>query len=409
MKYPGRIRSILISALGGLATGVILCRICRFPATGFIPVAAAGFLGGFMGAITLEKEKGPAFCLFLSGLVLAAVLSFLYYKSLLPPLVAAGLYLLAFGALYKSGCGFYGPLGVWSTLFLCLALWSAGPFGRGWKHLLSCCCILCLIFTLDGFRDSSIRRALHRKRNQNISVSPDGLIQQHRRLMLYFLIGSFLLGLISFGAADLLISLLRNTAEGGLHGIVQLFQWCFELMEKALQWFSDLFPDLPPDEYPAVEDDLVRHHSTSGAGSAIFTLLLIICTVMVCAAAFVAAGTVLIRSRIKSSQDTTPDYEVEIEDLERPKLRLLLRKSLRISRNRDFSDRRQKIRFIFQQMLIKKTKQDPMAYFHTPNELLDPTTPGETAFISLYNRVRYGDSPVSDEELETAEEYYKRL
>jgi hypothetical protein len=182
------------------------------------------------------------------------------------------------------------------------------------------------------------------------------------------------------------------------------------LITFIIQWFSDLFPDIPEDE-PSGASTASNEQPiyTGGDGSWLSTVLLVLLFVALAIGLCAAAGACLLRARKRAKkQETVSDFVDEVEKLERPK-GFLRRKQRGRQKLSDFRSPNMKLRFVFQQLLRKKQKTQPQAITKTPNELRDDTVQDEETVISAYNRVKYAQGEVTPEELQAAERYLKHL
>jgi hypothetical protein len=182
------------------------------------------------------------------------------------------------------------------------------------------------------------------------------------------------------------------------------------LITFIIQWFSDLFPDLPEDgPGEGLSRDIDQPVYTGGDGSWLSTVLLVLLFVALAIGLCAAAGACLLRARKRAKkQETVSDFVDEVEKLERPK-GFLRRKQRGRQKLSDFRSPNMKLRFVFQQLLRKKQKTQPQAITKTPNELRDDTVQDEETVISAYNRVKYAQGEVTPEELQAAERYLKHL
>lgn len=408
MKSDGRIRSMLLCVLGSFSVGVLLCQIKDISLWGAAVFLIAGILGSTAGALaTGSKSKGILVLLGI-GLLSSAAVAVWRFGGFLMPIFSCVIYMLTLGALIVSGYGFYGPLGVWSTILSALSAIAA----TGVLSLLTLCITIgCLILTTDGFRDSSLRKSQHKKREYKTVDNPGHMVQHSYILLGLFLAVALLFGVVTLGLSSGLVNGAKRAMEEGTGGIGAVLNWIFWLIEAAIQWFSDLFPDLEPGRgTPAESGERDIPIYQGGDGSRILTLIMVIVFVCACLLLSIMAGRLLLKSRKNAKNtDGVCDFEDEIEELERPRFGLRWRLGKKKQHYRDIQDPALKIRYVFQQLLRRKSKNDGTAIVKTPNELLDTTVPDEETLICAYNRVKYACGNVSGTELEAAERYLRHL
>jgi amino acid transporter len=270
--------------------------------------------------------------------------------------------------------------------------------------------LLALGLTLDGLRDSSMRKGQLRGRDSAHLENPGRLLEHSYGLLALFALGAVVLGLLTYGFSHYLGQGISALAGGSVAGVSGLLRWIVWLITFIIQWFSDLFPDLPddgPGEGLSRNTDQMVY--TGGDGSWLSTVLLVILLVTLAIGLCVAAGAVLLGARKRAKkQESVSDFVDEVEKLERPK-GFLRRKQRGKQKLSDFQSPNMKLRFVFQQLLRKKQKTQPDAITRTPNELRDDTVRDEETVIAAYNRVKYAQGDVSPEELQAAERYLKHL
>jgi hypothetical protein len=315
--------------------------------------------------------------------------------------------LLSAGALLVSGYGFYTPLGIWTLVLLGLSVPAAGKLGLtapGTAALL-----LALGLTLDGLRDSSMRKGQLRGRDSTHLENPGRLLEHSYGLLAIFTLGAVIFGLLTFGFSHYLRQGISALAGGSVAGVSGILRWIVWLITFILQWFSDLFPDIQEEHHGGGADSSDQPVYTGGDGSWLSTVLLVLLFVTLAVGLCTAAGVALLGARKRAKkQEAVSDFVDEIERLERPK-GFLRRKNRGRQKLSDFQSPDLKLRFVFQQLLRKKQKTRPDALTRTPNELKDDTVRDEETVIAAYNRVKYAQGDVSPEELRAAERYLKHL
>lgn len=408
MKSDGRLRSVLLGILGSFSVGVLLCQIKDISLRGAAVFLIAGILGSAAGALATGEKNKVSSVLLVVGFLCSAAIAVWRFGGFLMPIFGCIIYMLTFGALIVSGYGFYGPLGVWSTILSALSAIAA----TGTLSLLTLfITVVCLILTTDGFRDSSLRKSQHKKRDYKTVDNPGHVVQHSYVLLGLFLVGAMLFGIVTLGLSSGIVNGAKQAMTSGTSGIGAALNWIFWLIGVVIQWFSDLFPDLEPGHGTHVENserDIPNYQG--GDGSWIWTLIMVL--VFVCASLMLAAvaGRMILKSRKNAKNtDGVCDFEDELEELERPRFGFRWRSRKKKQRYRDIQDPALKIRYVFQQLLRRKAKDDGAAVVKTPNELLDTNVPDEETLICAYNRVKYACADVSGEALEAAERYLKHL
>jgi hypothetical protein len=408
MKYWGQLRGILLCGLGGLGVGMLLCGLLGLSPAGVGILGLTGLLGGAVGAIALEKKNSAAGALL--GLMLLAVagLGIWWFRDALVVIFVVLTGLLSAGALLVSGYGFYTPLGIWSLVLLALSVPAAGKLGLTLPG--TAALLLALGLTLDGLRDSSMRKSQLRGRDSAHLENPGKLLEHSYGLLAIFALGAVVLGLLTYGFSHYLGKGISALAGGSVAGVSGILRWIVWLITFIIQWFSDLFPDLPEDgPGEGISRDIDQPIYTGGDGSWLSTLLLVILLVTLAIGLCVATGAALLGARKRAKkQEAVSDFVDEIERLERPR-GFLHRKTRGRQKLSDFRSPNMRLRFVFQQLLRKKQKTRPDALTRTPNELKDDTVRDEATVIAAYNRVKYAQGDVSPEELRAAERYLKQL
>ena len=396
----------VLGALGALGAGLIYCRALDLaPVFSLIP-AAAGLLGGITGTLSFGRSNLTA-GLLLGLSALAGFWGGLYgLEGIVGGLFTAAAATLVFAAISFWGYGFCGHLGCWSVILLASALFLTRSFGAWWQTLASLCTVLSLLLTLDGFRDNALRKSQHLGSGAPMT-DPGHIRRGSLRLFLLFLLGSLLAALLGYllvtllsGSAAQLWAQVRETA-------MAFYNWLGVWIERFRAWFLGLFQ-------PGVDRDTTHVKEIRGGKplpgivAAAGTALMVICFIigMGLFVGAILAVRHIVRVRPKVTRQTV-DFVDEIEDLERPKgrLRSLLRRRV-FGKMSDYQGA-MKIRFAFQQLLRRRRETDPMAYTKTPNELRQPGQADQDALIDAYNRVRYGQGGVSEEDIAAAERVLK--
>jgi hypothetical protein len=407
MKYWGQLRGILLCGLGGLGVGMLLCGLLRLSPSGVAILVLAGLLGGTVGAAALERKNRMAGLLL--GLMLLAVagLGIWWFRDALVVIFVVLTGLLSAGAMLVSGYGFYTPLGIWTLVLLALSIPAATKLGLTVPGTVAL--LLALGLTLDGLRDSSMRKGQLRGRDSAHLENPGHLLEHSYGLLAIFALAAVALGLLTFGFSHYLGKGISALAGGSVTGVSRILRWIVWLITFIIQWFSDLFPDLQEDHHGGGSGSSDQPVYTGGDGSWLSTVLLVLLFVTLAIGLCVATGAVLLGARKRAKkQEAVSDYVDEIERLERPRS-FLRRKTRGRQKLSDFQSPDLKLRFVFQQLLRKKQKTQPGAITRTPNELRDDTVHDEATVIAAYNRVKYAQGDVSPEELRAAERYLKHL
>ncbi len=403
MKCLGQVRNVLLCGLGSLGAGVLLTGLLGLPAYQIALFVAAGLLGSGIGAITLEKSQKWLIGLLSGGLVVTVVAGMVCLRDGFAAILLTVLYALTAGASVLGGFGYYGPTGWWCLVILALAYLTGQDNG-----MLLVAMLLAIVLTLDGFRDSAMRKAQLQDRYVKRLSNPSGILGYSVLLlgiMLPVLLG---IGLLAMLLGDRLTGALGKISLGSAHGASKLLYWLNWLITTFLEWFRSLFgtPDKPGGTGGG-GDDYVPDIYTGGPGSWLLTILLVAATAVLLLSVAAGAGTVLLRQRKRPREEAeNQDYIDEIEQLERP-ARKRRKWFERKQRMEDFESPSMKIRFAFQQLLRRREQTEPMAYTKTPNELREQDKADANAIINAYNRVKYGTGAVTEQELQAARRYVK--
>lgn len=405
----GRIRGILLVGLSGFGLGLILCRLYdRSPLLSLI-FALSGFLGAVAGAISTGRSDRSSYGIMATGVLLGGSLGAISLPGYFLPMLNLGVCLLGLGALVASGYGFYGPLGVWGTLISGTAMLVAGHWGKTWQMIALGAMLAILLFTLDGFRDTSMRKSQHKNRSFSHIGNP-GNIQKHSFILLgIFLALALGVSLICWGMQSLFVEIFRSIFTRGNWLYDAFIQWIEPIMEAFLLWLrSRLKQDSGGGGHRDSEIIDTGFKGMPYVGSALATTLLIVAFVVLCGALALGVGGLMIHRRTKKREAREPeDFEDFVEKLEHPGLFHRWRKRREKNQLRDYHTPAMKIRFIFQQLLWKKQKKHGNAISKTPNELLDESVADEDVLIRAYNQVKYGHGQISKEDLAAAERYYQ--
>lgn len=403
MKCLGQVRNVLLCGLGSLGAGVLLTGLLGLPAYQIALFVAAGLLGSGIGAITLEKSQKWLIGLLSGSLVVTVVAGMVCLRDGFAAILLTVLYALTAGASVLGGFGYYGPTGWWCLVILALAYLTGQDNG-----MLLGAMLLAIVLTLDGFRDSAMRKAQLQDRYVKRLSNPSGILGYSVLLlgiMLPVLLG---IGLLAMLLGDRLTGALGKISLGSAHGASKLLYWLNWLITTFLEWFRSLFgtPDKPGGTGGG-GDDYVPDIYTGGPGSWLLTILLVAATAVLLLSVAAGAGTVLLRQRKRPREEAeNQDYIDEIEQLERP-ARKRRKWFERKQRMEDFESPSMKIRFAFQQLLRRREQTEPMAYTKTPNELREQDKADANAIINAYNRVKYGTGAVTEQELQAARRYVK--
>lgn len=405
----GRIRGILLSGLSGFGLGLILCRLYdRSPLLSLI-FSLSGFLGAVAGAVSTGRSNRGSFGIMAAGVLLGGGLGAVFLPGYFFPVLNLGVCLLGLGALVATGYGFYGPLGVWGTLISGTAMVVAGHWGKTWQMIALGAMLVILLLTLDGFRDSSLRKSQHKNRSFSHIGNPGNIRRHSFVLVAVFLALALGLSLICWGMQSLFVGIFRSIFTRGNWLYDAFVQWIEPIMEAFLLWLrSRLNQDSGGGGGGDSEIIDTGFKRMPYVGSALATTLLITAFVVLCGALALGVGGLMIHRRAKKREAREPeDFEDFVEKLEHPGLFHRLKKRREKNRLRDYDTPAMKIRFIFQQLLWKKQKKQGDAISKTPNELLDESVADEDVLIRAYNQVKYGHGQISKEDLAAAERYYQ--
>ena len=404
MIFWNRCRTILLCCLGGLGAGLILTWLWNSSSWSFLYFGFSGLLGSTLGLFALSPRK--FYIAFAAALLAAAGMGLGLFGTVSGLLTAAAVCVLAFAAAVKCGHGFYGPLGIWSTLLL---LAGALLQRSGWGCF---CAAIALLLCLDGFRDRSLRQSIHGKKDSSIAGFPAGLTGHS-----FFLYGGF--ALLAFAGALGLWGLAR-----ALSGTAKLlFHWLLTgtgtlgyglalLLKRFMDWLLYLLRLIPTPGGSSSSDEsrYIPNLAPYDGGNRTSTIILILLVAAGIIGLASVLGIALKRSlgRSRSEKVEQPDYVDEIERLHHPGFHLF-RGWSRKQKLSDFSSNAMKIRFLFQQLLKTRSRQDSSAFSKTPNELRQSQASGEQTLIDAYNRVRYGQGGATAEEVSAAVQWLRQV
>lgn len=402
------IRTILICALGAFGGGIVFSRAMGYGPEGAFLFSLCGLGAGWAAGCSLTGRWPPAVP---GGLfALAGVIACgMYYQE-----AAMGAFAAVAGAICVLGVrlcgfGFHGGVGAWSLTLSVLGLLFTTGCSLVWQTVAAIAGILNLLLYLEGLRYASLRKGHFLKDN----VPSIGRSQaQSIGNFAVFLACAVPLGLLFWGLWLVIGEAVLNGLKEAAKGTGGLIAAIARAIEDFYIWLLQFFRmDPPTDKNPSGDGGSGKGFSVEVAG-----LISVMGTAaMVAAACFLVAGVGIYVARrgfrIARRYRQEEDYEDFDEELERPKGNLLGRLLRRLQKQRisDFSDPSMKVRFAFQQLLRKKQKEQGTVFHKTPNELLDPTIPGEEALVNAYNRVKYAKIAATPEEAAAAERYVKEL
>ena len=402
MKCLGKVRNVLLCGLGSLGAGVLLTGLLGMRAYQIALFVAAGLLGSGIGAITLEKSQKWLIGLLSGGMAVTVVAGMVCLRDGFAAILLTVLYALTAGASVLGGFGYYGPTGWWCLVILALAYLTGQDNG-----ILLGAMLLAIVLTLDGFRDSAMRKAQLQDRYVKRLSNPSGILGYSILLlgiMLPVLLG---IGLLAMVLGNCLIGALGMVGEKSAPGVLRVMTWIRELLLAFLAWLRSLFHFKKGIDSAEPPSDYVPDDYTGGPGSWLLTILLVAATAVLLLSVAAGAGTVLLRQMKRPREEAeNQDYIDEIEQLERP-VRKRRKWFERKQRMEDFESPSMKIRFAFQQLLRRREQTEPMAYTKTPNELREQDKADANAVINAYNRVKYGTGGVTEQELQAARRYVK--
>lgn len=402
------IRTLLICALGAFGGGIVFCRAMGYGPEGAFLFSLCGLGTGWAAGCSLIRKwlmAIPGGILALTGIIASGI----FHQDAAMGAFAAVAGAISVLGVRLCGFGFHGGVGAWSLTLSVLGLVFTMGCGLVWQTAAAVAAILDLLLYLEGLRYGSLRKGHFLK--DNVPSLGRSQLQSVSQFAV-FLACAVPVGLLFWGLwlviGDVILEGLKNAAKGTGGFIAAIAQ----AIEDFYIWLLQFFRVDPPVGGSRVgNDDDGRGFSIGVQG-----LLSTAGTVaMVAAACFLVAGVGFYVARkgfkIARWKRQEEDYEEFDEELERPKGSLLRRffNRLRKQKISDFSDPSMKVRFAFQQLLRKKQKEQGSVFHKTPNELLDPTIPGEEALVNAYNRVKYAKSTATPEEAAAAEAYVRTL
>lgn len=400
------LRAILSGSLGAFGCGLLLCRIMGYEPEGSIMLFLSGLGAAWAGNWSLTKRWHLAAT---GGILLlgAAIFCGIFHRNWGMGFMAGAAGGLCLMAVRFCGFGYRGTLGAWSLVLSVFGLICAGKYGVLWQSLALGNALAALLCYLEGSRYSSLRRGHFMGdtvpgfgRPQTLSVAN----------FVLFLAVALPLGVLGWGLWIIVGDAVTAALADGTRNAVWGIRWLLDAIERfyvfVLQFFQ---PEPPVDRSPSGSDQ--RDVGFSNAAVGVISTLGTVALLVAAASILAGVGIAVVRKGFKPGlkKQVTQDYEETVENLKRPKNNLLKKLMDRMKKQKisDFSDPALKIRFAFQQLLIKKQKEQACVFHKTPNELLNPDVPGEEALVHAYNRVRYANGMPTKAEIAAAEQYVK--
>ncbi len=402
MKELGPIRTVLLCCLGSLGAGILLTGLLDLPEYHTALFVAAGLLGSGIGVITLGKSQKWMIGLLSGGLTVTVVAGVVCLRDGFAAILLTVLYALTVGATVLGGYGYYGPTGWWCLVILALA-YLTGQY----NGILLGAMLLGIVLTMDGFRDSAMRKSQLQNRYVKRLSNPSGILGYSVLLLCIMLPVLLGVGLLTMLLGNQLTDALGEISTKSAPGLLKVMTWIQGLILAFWRWFRSLFHFKKGIDSVESPGEYVPKQYSGGPGSWLMTILLVAATAVLLLSIAAGAGTVLLRWQKRPRQESeVQDYIDEIEQLERP-IRKRRKWFNRKQRFEDFGSPAMKIRFAFQQLLRRREQTEPMACTKTPNELREQDSADADTVIDAYNRVKYGTGGVTEQELQAARRYVK--
>lgn len=414
--------------------GVLVEQLCGHPLYRccFIPCVAV--LGHILGRISLKKQSSVAMILCGAGAIIALALSLLLGPGLLLVTILEAVLSLFFAVFFfftarKAGYAVYAPMAVTGILIHIVVLICCTGFQ--WDDAVgsftSTVAIIYFLLSLFSFSSKGLRKSMHKGSGEKRVTYPAGMQM-----------GNFLLvtGFI------LIAAFISN-----IHPIFVIFSKGFMFVLKAIVLFFSLFTGLfsrragsvPLTEEaaakPVSSEDNIMAYAAKGEATWITTMVEIIA--FICVLLFVMYAMYKLMMKLRASGSRLPaflrnlrdkfspmdeeDYVDETESLMDAKKMLSdtgarLKNTLKKLRERpqkidDFTDPRMKVRFAFQQLLIRVSKRNPAVLHETPNEIYRDEYKDEAEFrefLDHYNEARYSNSVLGQDAADSAESILKQ-
>ncbi len=402
MKFWNPLRNFLLCEFLALSVGQLGLAIFALPHILLIPTAFTAGLGSFCGLWHWYWERRiPVliFLLILGGtLVTTAYLMRDIAGGMLTGMILAFLVgLLSFRLTFQCQDSFYGPLGISALL---ASLLTVTVFQN---RMFAVSSALCLLFSLDGFRERSLLQGYHMGRMGRSSEKDAALFRNSMELFLVslsllllsasgiFLCGLGLLTALRWGYG-------RITGSAALHAAAAAIN---EQLEAFRLWLLSHFQAIGPEDGERMVETAKRHHFGTSSGNTM-PILVILGVISLLA---MLGGTCLAFMRPKRKKENVLDYVDEVENLERPEnfLRRWLeqRKKQKFS---DLTDNNLKIRFVFQQLMRRRQTDIPNVITKTPREIVNQDQPLEQDLLEAYHRVRYQGKNATEKDVSAAEQ-----
>lgn len=397
MKYVGILRNMLLCAMGAWGMGQVLGSLLRLGTDFGRILAVIGLFGGFLGSLFVRKGRTAAAVMAVVTVV-SCVLLRRWEFGIVYGFAAA---LLTFLGTAMGGYGFYPPVGIFSTLLLVLTALMTENTVQLLAGILG---IFSLALLLDGCRERSLRKGQLLGQTAPAGSGPAGLTENSLMMTALFLLGAVVLAVGIYGILLLLGRLFSLVFKILSQEAGEVYAWLDAWGDRFYEWFWSLFHWEGPERGISVD--------VGGNGKPLPKV--VVAGSLALMIALIAGGGTLVlglaaaityrQRRPKGVVKETEDYVDEVEWLQRPRLRQWVKN--RFQPKRHYQGDMQ-IRYAFQIMLLRRQQAGETVFYRTPNELRRQE-PVENALIDAYNRVRYGDSEPTAEELALADRYIKK-
>lgn len=421
--------NFVMAILFVIPIGVLIEQMCGYPLFRCCMIPCTAIIGYLFGRFSLTRQATVSMILCVAGVVLSVVLSVILCPgaalvTVLITLASAFFSTFFFFSARKAAYTIYAPMAVSGILIhLFVLLFCVGfQWPETVSSLTSTVAIIYFLLTLYAFSTKGLRKSLHRTNSAKRVVYPAGMQMGN-----FLLVTGFILVAAFISNIHPIFVLFSNGFVYVLRAIVAIFAFISSLFSRrtgASQYYTE-----EGTEETSIAEDSILNAEPRGEASWITTAVEIIAFILVvlfvCYAVYKAVqklqnssgkiSTFIRGMRDRFAPTAEEDFVDETESLFDAKQLLSetgsrMKKALNKIRERpqkidDFDDPKQKIRFVFQQILKKVTTRNPSAPTQTPNEILKAEYAGEAdfeEFMEFYNEVRYSNHDLPDRAVDSA-------
>lgn len=424
--------NLLMALLFVIPLGVLVEQLCGFPLYRCCLIPCLAGIGYILGRVSMTRPMGVSMGLCIGGTVIAVILAVLLSPAGVLIHILMALLTLFFSGFFffsarKAGYAIYAPMAITGILLhvLVLIICTGLQWNDSVARLLSVVSIAFFLLSLFAFSSKGLRKSLHRTSSDRRVRYPAGMQM-----------GNFLLvtGFIIVAAFISNIYPIFNLFSGAFSHVINALIAFFALLSS--KFHRRVLVDSTVDQAEqSVAEDSILNAEPKGEAGWVTTMVEIIAFVVVVLVVIYALYRLMMKLRekgvrlpgfLRNFRDrfapvAEEDYVDETENLFDTKemladTRARMKKALRKLRERpqkleDFPDNRMKLRFAFQQILKKRSAQNPGAAALTPNELQNRDFSSDTEaaqFMEYYNEARYSDKDIPEDAVSCARNMLKK-